>query len=213
MGGGALGAGCCPCSIQKNFRLVKGCGWQSFWHLQLKLSSASPLRGEFTLLPLAQASGRYERPSGRKRISIFDSSVPQRAPNRINGEGKRWVPRTSRGGGETRHRAQGETRVDPDAPASSSHRRPAGVTLRCAKNEPYRQEICNSVFIYHLDIPFGITSWVVSSSVLAENGQQPLLPPSLSAHEHESHITSFTRAGPESESWSAKLAEGSTLGQ
>ena len=32
-------------------------------HLQLKLSSASPLREEFTLLPLAQASGRYERPS------------------------------------------------------------------------------------------------------------------------------------------------------
>ena len=31
-------------------------------HLQLKLSSASPLREEFTLLPLAQASGRYERP-------------------------------------------------------------------------------------------------------------------------------------------------------
>ena len=34
--------------------------------LLTELSSASPLREEFTLLPLAQASGRYERPSGRQ---------------------------------------------------------------------------------------------------------------------------------------------------
>ena len=29
-----------------------------------------PLREDFTLLPLAQASGRYERPSGRKHIVL-----------------------------------------------------------------------------------------------------------------------------------------------
>ena len=37
-------------------------------------------------------SSTQRLPQG-KRISIFDSSVPQRVPNRINGEGKRRVPR------------------------------------------------------------------------------------------------------------------------
>ena len=39
--------------------------------LLTELSSASPLREELTLLPLAQASGRYERPSGRKLLSFM----------------------------------------------------------------------------------------------------------------------------------------------
>jgi hypothetical protein len=38
--------------------------------LLTELSSASPMREDFTLLPLTQASGRYERPSGRKQILI-----------------------------------------------------------------------------------------------------------------------------------------------
>ena len=48
--------------------------------LLTELSSASPLREEFTLLPLAQASGRYERPSGRKRPLPTLSAPPNSAP-------------------------------------------------------------------------------------------------------------------------------------
>jgi len=44
-------------------------------------------------------SSKQRLPQG-KRISIFDSSVPQRVRNRIDGKGKRWVPRTSRRGAE-----------------------------------------------------------------------------------------------------------------
>ena len=34
-----------------------------------------PLREDFTLLPLAQASGRYERPSGRKQLKILSADI------------------------------------------------------------------------------------------------------------------------------------------
>jgi hypothetical protein len=39
--------------------------------LLTELSSVSPLREKFTLLPLAQASGRYERPSAFSLLRIF----------------------------------------------------------------------------------------------------------------------------------------------
>ena len=87
-------------------------------------SAACTLR-EVTQTDTSQLTkpSKQRLPQG-KRISIFDSGVPQRVRNRITGKGKRWVPRTSRRGKARHSTAPPAVACDDESPKRANAARP-----------------------------------------------------------------------------------------